>query len=151
MQIHLTHYIDAGHRVVGHEEGRGKCARLHGHTYRFEVTVKSPVLLPIGFVVDFAQIKKILDEWDHRLILWIDDPLWGPKDNPNKREQLLGANGCVCVSFNPTAENMAHDRATVIFGEVIREHMVHGYGGEGVSVEVEVFETPKSSAKVRIT
>lgn len=46
-EITLLHSIDTGHRIVGHE---GKCARLHGHTYRMEILMRGPVK-GIGFVV----------------------------------------------------------------------------------------------------
>ena len=131
-EIFLEHTFDAGHRIVGH---KGKCARLHGHTYKAHIWCQGEVLYP-GFVVDFGDIKDLVNEWDHRMLLWADDPLWGPSDNPFKREQLLGSNGVICLAFNPTAENMAHDLATRIQKEFTLE-----------SVRIELWETPKSMAR----
>lgn len=50
---------------------KGKCANLHGHTYRLEVSVKD-FIQPDGFVVDFSKLKEIvqivLEKWDHKLL-----------------------------------------------------------------------------------
>ncbi|MBN2022382.1 MAG: 6-pyruvoyl tetrahydropterin synthase family protein [Pirellulales bacterium] len=48
------------------------CERLHGHDFRVTVKVFGP-LAGNGFVVDFLVlrdvVRKILDEWDHRILL----------------------------------------------------------------------------------
>jgi len=59
--------FDAAHVLPWHP---GKCARLHGHTYRLEVTVSGP-LDERGVVMDFAEIDEVVDEQvlallDHR-------------------------------------------------------------------------------------
>ena len=50
----------------------GQCERLHGHTYRLQVTVEGEVREK-GLVIDFVVLKKIvkkqvLDKLDHQLI-----------------------------------------------------------------------------------
>lgn len=152
-EISLTHYTDTGHRIVGHENGKGKCARLHGHTYRWEIAIASPSLLPVGFVMDFATIKKTLDNWDHRTLLWVDDPFysmlnsiapWTTVTRSDLDDWFVG------VPFNPTAENMARYMAGVL---LTRLQIAHAKGeealaeGEGYAVQVELWETPKSSAR----
>lgn len=69
--------FDAGHRVLGHES---KCANLHGHRYRVEVTVCGPELDTLGRVVDFSILKNIVGgwidaNWDHNMILHAADPM----------------------------------------------------------------------------
>ncbi len=63
-----------------------KCSRMHGHSYRAEVTLAGPVRED-GMVVDFfdieADMAAILDALDHRLL-----------------NDVYGLN-------NPTAENIA--------------------------------------------
>lgn len=113
--IKVTHSIDAGHRVLGHEKpdgSPGKCSRLHGHTYGFDVVIGGSVLDATGFVVDFGLIKGVLDEWDHRLLLWERDPFgiaYPDGDDPGVPSQWAydDDSGVVRLSFNPTAENMA--------------------------------------------
>ena len=50
--------FDASHVLPLHD---GRCARLHGHTYRLEVTVTGP-LNDNGIVIDFADIKNAVRE-----------------------------------------------------------------------------------------
>jgi 6-pyruvoyltetrahydropterin/6-carboxytetrahydropterin synthase len=61
--------FDAAHVLSWHP---GKCSRLHGHTYRLEVSVTGP-LDSNGVVVDFGEIKKtvaaaVLEPLDHSLL-----------------------------------------------------------------------------------
>lgn len=110
--ISVTRYhdISCGHRVVGHE---GKCVGLHGHNYRIHFTcVPEKALDAIGRVIDFSVIKTHLCEWlenswDHRMLLWEEDPLlrYLPSFALEGLEEI--DNSIVTVSFNPTAENMA--------------------------------------------
>lgn len=124
-EIGLTHQIDAAHRVVGHEGGRGKCARLHGHTYTFEVKLFGPSLDETGFVADFGAVKALLNEWDHRTLLWSEDPL-NVTEHPSPHNPGLH-DGVIRLGFNPTAEALARDVAlrlldafpTVVKAEVI--------------------------------
>lgn len=115
-EIEVEHSFDAAHRVVGHEGGKGKCARLHGHTYGVVVTVAGERLDDTGFLVDFAVVKGLIDEWDHRTILWDQDPLRVSDivARMGTRELLDAHVGIVRVPFNPTAENMAQHLALAI-------------------------------------
>ena len=146
-EIGLSVQIDCAHRVVGHEGGTGKCARLHGHTYTYDVAVHAPGLDTTGFVVDYAQIKAAINEYDHKTVLWTDDPLLlgvaisgapgassVPAFNRGYQDQL----GVVRVPFNPTAENLARHMA-----EKIRALIAD----DGVQVSVVCRETPKSWAR----
>jgi 6-pyruvoyltetrahydropterin/6-carboxytetrahydropterin synthase len=95
------HDISCGHRVVDHE---GKCKHLHGHNYRIHFHCEADRLDNLGRVIDFSVIKSTLcmwleDAWDHRMLIWEDDPLL---------EALLMIDpSIVTVPFNPTAENIA--------------------------------------------
>lgn len=59
--------FSASHIIPGHP---GKCARLHGHNWKVEISVQSRALNSLGMAVDFADVKKIansvIDELDHR-------------------------------------------------------------------------------------
>lgn len=142
--ITLQHTIDSAHRIVGHD---GKCARLHGHTYGWEVTVEAGKLMDIGFVVDFAVIKDCLNEWDHRTLLWAADPLMVmfPATQPViivQGEPVDAAPdlGVLRVPFNPTAEAMADAMARRIAAAVLDVNPAAQYVG------VKLSETPKSLA-----
>ena len=59
--------FEAAHQLPWHP---GKCRRLHGHHYRFEVTVEGP-LDENGVVIDFDQIRnvvqrEVIDRYDHQ-------------------------------------------------------------------------------------
>jgi len=120
--------FDAGHRIVGH---KGKCARLHGHTYKVHIMASGPVSPP-GFVVDFGDLKEIVNEWDHMLLLWDQDPF---VENWLTITQVREA-GIVAVSFNPTAEHMS---------EYLCRRFVDEFSL--FSCMVELWETPKCMAR----
>jgi 6-pyruvoyltetrahydropterin/6-carboxytetrahydropterin synthase len=76
--------FDAAHELPWHS---GKCRRLHGHTYRLEVSAEGP-LDDNGVVVDFDDVesvvrREVLERFDHRFL-----------------NELME---------NPTAELVAHD------------------------------------------
>ena len=49
-----------------------KCRRLHGHSFRVDVVVEGEVDPAKGYLVDFGDIKRVLDplkdQLDHRLL-----------------------------------------------------------------------------------
>ncbi len=58
--------FEAAHRLPWHP---GKCAGLHGHSYRLDVTVAGP-LDDNGIVMDFDDLhavvhRQVIDQWDH--------------------------------------------------------------------------------------
>ena len=63
---------------------RSKCENLHGHNWIITVYCRSEVLNSDGMVVDFSHIKEVVK---------------GKMDHQNLNDVL---------SFNPTAENIAH-------------------------------------------
>jgi len=122
--------FDAGHRIVGH---KGKCARLHGHTYKVHIMASGSVHEP-GFVVDFGDLKDIVNIWDHKMLLWSQDPVF------EDLEPMWGNLGIVRLDFNPTAEHMAQHLAERIYEE---------FGLIGIMVEL--WETPKCMARYVIS
>jgi len=97
--------FDAAHRLSYYE---GKCNRLHGHTWKIVVIVKSNKLNNWGAVVDFGELKKIIKQYvnnryDHKTILYTGD-------NENKvLARVMGKDWVSWMNSNPTAENMARD------------------------------------------
>jgi 6-pyruvoyltetrahydropterin/6-carboxytetrahydropterin synthase len=64
--------FDAAHRLPMVPPGH-KCARLHGHTYRIEVSVTGEVDEQTGWVLDFGEIVAVVEpllqrELDHRTL-----------------------------------------------------------------------------------
>jgi len=108
--------IDMGHRLPFHAGG---CRFLHGHRWKIEVEVSAPVLQApepsqsnSGMVLDFSIIKAALMDaihtrFDHRLVLWENDPL---ADTGILKEALVHAGileGLVVVPVIPTSEGLA--------------------------------------------
>jgi 6-pyruvoyltetrahydropterin/6-carboxytetrahydropterin synthase len=56
--------FEAAHHLPGHT---GKCARVHGHSYLLEVTLRGPIkdvpgVSDHGMVMDFGDLKQIVQE-----------------------------------------------------------------------------------------
>jgi len=104
------HDISTGHRVFGHQ---GFCRFVHGHGYRFVFTCTAPDLDKNGMITDFGVMKSALCEWvekiwDHKLLLWDQDPLSKELHDACEQNDIFrDAFQVVRVPFNPTAENMA--------------------------------------------
>lgn len=68
MEIFKVFTFEAAHRLPNVPEGH-KCARLHGHSFRVEIHVQGDVNPHTGWVMDFADIKKVFrpiyDRLDH--------------------------------------------------------------------------------------
>ena len=98
----------------------GPCSRLHGHTYKLQVTVKGK-LNKIGIVIDFKELKQVVEE---RVIKDLD--------HYNLNEFF---------KFNPTAENM------VIW--IYDALKVYCLANNIKLVAIKLWETPTSFAEYR--
>jgi 6-pyruvoyltetrahydropterin/6-carboxytetrahydropterin synthase len=67
--------FEAAHRLPQVPPGH-KCARLHGHSFRFEVTVRGPVDGATGWFVDYAElddaVTPLLARLDHFYLNEVD-------------------------------------------------------------------------------
>jgi 6-pyruvoyltetrahydropterin/6-carboxytetrahydropterin synthase len=65
-RLRVEEKFDAAHKMDGYQ---GKCAQLHGHTYKVEVFVLGKEVDAIGISVDLRLIKeklrKITEQLDH--------------------------------------------------------------------------------------
>jgi 6-pyruvoyltetrahydropterin/6-carboxytetrahydropterin synthase len=126
--------FDSAHQLVGHD---GKCANLHGHTYRVEVALKGPVITDeqsvakSGFVMDFTDLKAIIkedliDKLDHAFIAKGDEPALKTLQESGSKTVVLG--------FRSTCENMA-----MFMAYWMRQRNLPVY-------YVRIWETPTGSA-----
>lgn len=74
MRVELTrdYRFEAAHRLPMVPADH-KCARMHGHSFRVEITVAGEVDERMGWLVDFADITAVvepllLNELDHRTL-----------------------------------------------------------------------------------
>lgn len=90
----------AAHAIRGHTRG---CENLHGHNYRVRVHLASERLDELGMVMDFADLKtmmqEILEPFDHHVIN--DIP---PFDRRNTTAELLSQ-----YVFEEVARRLAGD------------------------------------------
>jgi 6-pyruvoyltetrahydropterin/6-carboxytetrahydropterin synthase len=83
MRLDVEFYFAAAHRLPRYE---GPCFRMHGHNYKFFVTVEGEVDPASGMIADFGVIKQLVGE---RVLARVD-------------HRTLND-----VLDNPTAENIA--------------------------------------------
>lgn len=116
--VYLERSIDASHVIPGHP---GKCARLHGHTYRFEVWAVGPLPEGASMLVDFYDIKNAIDAWDHT---HLNDE----------------------VDFVPTAELLAAEMQRRVLA-LVRAQLPAG-SADSAGCVVRLWETPNAYAQV---
>lgn len=75
MEIFRVFQIEAAHRLPNLPPEH-KCARLHGHSFRIEVHVRGALDETLGWVMDFADLRRVFqpvfDQLDHRYLNEID-------------------------------------------------------------------------------
>lgn len=122
---------ETAHRLAGHP---GRCKFIHGHSYKWEVTLKGKIQSD-GILVDFSQLKKIMtqviDPFDHSLVLEENDYILPILITGGITERVMA------VHYRPTAENMAHHVACCI------DHCFEGQ----FKVTVKLWETETSFAE----
>lgn len=109
--------FDSCHQLLEYE---GACERLHGHTYKLQVTVTGS-LDERGIVIDFKDLKK-----------YVNDNIIKHIDHYNLNDKM---------PFNTTAENMV-----VYFYDIIADFCE---ARDLVIVSVRLWETPTSYAEYR--
>lgn len=78
--------FEAAHRLPHVPPGH-KCARLHGHSFKIEVTVSGPVNPETGWFLDYGEL----------------DEIWAPLQDTLDHHYLNDVAGL----DNPTSENLA--------------------------------------------
>jgi 6-pyruvoyltetrahydropterin/6-carboxytetrahydropterin synthase len=66
MEIFKDFTFEAAHRLP-HVPPEHKCARLHGHSFKVRVYVTGPLEQPLGWVIDFADIKQAFKPIEQQL------------------------------------------------------------------------------------
>lgn len=111
-KIRLTRLFtfETAHALLHYD---GPCRRIHGHSYKLEVTVIGTPLVEEehpknGMVMDFGDLKQLVQEhivqpFDHALVLAQESPL-DLLEQLRKYEHKL-----VLTPYQPTCENMLID------------------------------------------
>ena len=110
MKVTKTMTTSTAHRLMNYD---GPCQYVHGHTYRWELTIEGGALNGQGMLFDFGEMKELLkmfvhNVYDHAAVFHQDDPiglyLLNAYDIHGLNNQRI-----VQVPWNPTAENLALD------------------------------------------
>lgn len=125
-----------GHRLSLHE---GLCKNIHGHNYTVVVGLKSDDLNHNGMVMDFSDLKNIVEHYlkrfDHAFMAnKRDDELL------SRIRVLFPEMKLIAVDYEPTAENMARDAYQHIAEELTK------YSGTAEVDFVTMYETDKAQA-----
>jgi len=125
--IEKTYHFEAAHRLTGHN---GRCANLHGHSYRVDVRVETvglvvdPGASDDGMVMDFAVLDEIMDPtvdmMDHRLIV--------PENEESVYHAMFSSDLTESIYPLPvsrtTAEELARFFVEIVVGSLVtRDHM----------------------------
>jgi 6-pyruvoyltetrahydropterin/6-carboxytetrahydropterin synthase len=117
----------AAHRQLDYD---GKCAHVHGHTWRGTFTVRAeefPRLEKLDLSVDFGALKDIFKALDHKMMVSAADSLF-------LDASLFDQEGiAVLPGGNPTVENVARyclDQAVQALGKL--------FPGRGIEYDIEV-------------
>ncbi len=126
-----------GHRLSKH---KGLCKNFHGHNYDVWVTIKSSRLNENDMVMDFSDLKNLVDpfieQFDHCLVV---------NECDIEDLKVLEQKGMKIISLphDPTAERIAEE--TYLY---LQQKFVMKFNNIQVD-QVEVFENNKSSAIYR--
>lgn len=97
----------SGHRLVNHE---GACKAHHGHEYVAWIECRAERLDPLGRVIDFEAVKRIVgswvgEKWDHTYLLNAEDDDAGSLSIRDTNRS--SGRPCYLFDGNPTCENIA--------------------------------------------
>ncbi len=122
--------IDTSHRLLHYE---GKCANLHGHRWKIEVWIEGEPDPGTQILIDYSMIRKIVDKYDHQIILNHEDPMV-----PRIRE----FHEVITTPGDPTSELMA---------AIIRDDLHSFCRNQGIRATVKkirVWESPTAFAEL---
>ena len=122
--------IDTSHRLLHYE---GKCANLHGHRWKVEIWIEGEPDPATQILIDYSTIKKIVDKYDHQIILNHDDPM------VSRIEEF---HSVITTPGDPTSELMA---------SLIRDD-IHAFcrdqGIKATVPKIRVWESPTAYAEI---
>lgn len=134
MQLKLKHHFSAAHRLEFHE---GLCYNLHGHRWEVEVIIDAE--LNNEMIIDFGHIKKIINQWDHAVLLKDCDE---NKGIIQAIDIIQDSDKLWLFDFSPTAENLSKYLRERIM-ELLIAHQI-----EYQKVEIKLWESPNAEINI---
>lgn len=91
MKISRTFKFDAAHFLINY---KGKCAQLHGHTYKLKITLCGEVNPDTNMLIDFGMLKSFFKQniepiFDHKTIVATDSPSISKIEHENDFELFV--------------------------------------------------------------
>ena len=134
--LKLKHHFDAAHKLENYD---GPCSNLHGHRWDVEVEIEVDSLVK-DMVIDFKEIKKIINKLDHVTILQ-------NKESNGKLIDVMLAEHLLLylTDFNPTAENLV-----LHLKNLIEQELKTGKNTalRDILVKVTLWESPEASITI---
>lgn len=128
--------VPLAHRLSSHS---GRCKNIHGHEIKVEVEIKREELNKNGMVIDFYDLKnivnKILDYWDHALLLNSCDAYSLELTHLDQNQRFVRF-----LDKDPTSENMCFVLFNLLYQQFI------DFDKELVLKSVSVWESGESQA-----
>jgi len=112
LNLRVTKIFDfeTAHALWGYD---GKCANIHGHSYKLTVSITGAIINDVnavknGMIIDFSDLKKIVKEavinpFDHALLVN------GKTPHAKYAEVENGFSKIILCDYQPTCENMLID------------------------------------------
>ena len=131
-QVRITRIFsfEAAHALKDYD---GPCRNIHGHSYKLLVTVKGAVDPETGFLMDFKELKRIINDtlirlYDHHLML-------NEGDDMVKKNISDVVENLVLLPFNPSSENLVISFSELIINTLPKNVSLH---------HLKLYETEKS-------
>lgn len=144
-------YISSGHVI---HTTMTKCSRLHGHNWKVSVTIQGQPA-PDGMILDFIDVKNVINEADHKIILprsiVTSSPLGDTyrdvyKFNVRMKEYMLPQKDCYLIEGPvATAEHIAEHFAIEIFRLAVAKKARVDH------IDVEIYETSHGVARIGLS
>lgn len=122
--------IDTSHRLLHYQ---GKCANLHGHRWKIEIWMEGEPGTDTQIVIDYSLIRRIVDKYDHQIILNKDDPMV---------PRIAEFHPVITTPGDPTSELIA----TLIWRDL--EAACREMGLNAHVTKIRVWESPTSCAEI---
>ena len=90
-RLYVKRSIAAAHYLPDYD---GSCGHLHGHTWVIEVWIEGPADPTTGMVVDFREVKEIIDYCDHQTLNLVLPEGFLPPTAENLARYFYGAISC---------------------------------------------------------
>jgi 6-pyruvoyltetrahydropterin/6-carboxytetrahydropterin synthase len=122
--------IDTSHRLLHY---KGKCANLHGHRWKVEIWMEGVPDPATQILIDYSMIKRIVDKYDHQIILNQDDPMVS---------RIREFNPVITTPGDPTSELMASS---------IRDDLYAYCREQGITAavtKIRIWESPTAFAEL---